>query len=114
MARRGQWGALPGEPPTSRLALSGAHFLEEDAAGGPCAAHDALAVVGDPVVPTHRRLPGRAALRPEQHLRPPGSRVHAADAARVAEGTLAGVCGGRAEVRACAQAHARTSRDVPA
>ena len=99
--------ALPREPPTSRMALSRAHFLEEDATGGSCAAHDAVAVVGDSIVPTHGRLPEWAALWPEQHLGPPCSRVHSADAARVAEHTLAGVWGGRAEVRVCGQAHAQ-------
>lgn len=92
--QRAQGGARLGPPPglpTLRLALARAHFLEEETTGRSRAAHDTLVVVGDAVIPAHGLSPGRAALRPQQHLRAPRAWVHAADAARVAAGALAGV-----------------------
>lgn len=74
-----------------RLALARAHFLEEETTGRSCAAHDALVVVGDTVIPAHGLSPGRTALWPQEQLRAPRAWVHAADAARVAAGALAGV-----------------------
>lgn len=81
------------QPPTSRLALARAHFLEEEAAGSPRAVHDTVVVVGDPIVSAHGRLPRRTTLWPKEHLRAPCAWVHAAEAAWVAEGALAGVWG---------------------
>lgn len=87
----------PWELPTSRQALARAHFLEEEASCSPCSAHDAVVIVGDPIVPTHRCLPGRAALWPQQHLWVPCTWVHTADSAQVVEGALAGVWGQEGE-----------------
>lgn len=88
-----QEGALPQEPPTSRLALARAHFLEEEASSSPCSAHDAVIIVGNPIVPTHRCPTRRAALWSQEHLRLPRARVHTAGMAQVTEGALAGVWG---------------------
>lgn len=79
------------EPPTLRLAPARAHFLEEKAAGSARAAHYAVVVIGDPVIPAHRCVPRRTALRPQEHLGAPRAWVHAADTAQVTAGTLAGV-----------------------
>ena len=92
-----QDGALPQEPPTLRLALARAHFLEEEASDGPGSAHDTVVTVGNPIIPTHGRLPRRAALWPQEHLGAPRAWVHTADAAQVVEGALAGVWGREGE-----------------
>lgn len=75
----------------SRLALARAHFLQEDALSSPCSAHDAVIIVSNPVVPTHRCPTGRAALWSQEHLRPPRAWVHTAGTAQVTEEALAGV-----------------------
>lgn len=86
-----QGGAFPQEPRTCRLTPARAQFLDQKAAGSPCAAHDTVVVVGDPIIPAHGRLPGTAALWPEEHLWAPSARVHAAEAARGIEGASAGI-----------------------
>lgn len=68
------------------------YFLEQEASGSPRAAHDTVVVVSDPIVPTHRRKLGRAALWPQKYLRAPRAWIHTADAAHVTAGTLAWVC----------------------
>lgn len=88
-----QEGALPQEPPTLRLALARAHFLQEEASGSPCSAHDAVIIVSNPVVPTHGCPTGRAALWSQEHLWLPRAWVHTAGTAQVTEGALAGVWG---------------------
>lgn len=86
-----QGRALPQEPPTLRLALARAHFLEEKATGSSRAAHYAVVVIGDPIIPAHGCLPRRTALWPQEHLRAPRAWVDAADTAGVIAGALAGV-----------------------
>lgn len=86
-----QGWALPQEPPTLRLALARAHFLEEKATGSSRAAHYAVVVIGDPVIPAHGCLQRRTALWPQEHLRAPRPWVNAADTAGVIAGALAGV-----------------------
>lgn len=100
-ARRQGTRGVQGRQPTSRLALARAHFLEEQAPGSPGAAHDAVICIGDPVIPAHRHVPGRAALRGQEHLRSPSARVHAADAASVSRGSLAGVWGQMGRSQGC-------------
>lgn len=74
-----------------RLAPARAHFLEEKATGSARAAHYAVIVIGDPVIPTHGCVPRGTALRPQEHLGAPRAWVHAANTAQVTTGTLAGV-----------------------
>jgi hypothetical protein len=77
----------------SRLALARVHFLQEQATGSPCTAHDAVIFIGDPIISTYRCLPGRAVLWPQEHIWAACAGVHPADAAQVREGALAGVTG---------------------
>lgn len=81
----------PPAPPTLRQALARAHFLEEETTDSSRAAHDAVVVIGDPIVPAHGGLPGGTALGPQEQLRAPRAWVNAADAAQVTAGALAGV-----------------------
>lgn len=74
-----------------RLALARAHFLEDKATGGSRAAHYAVVVIGDSIIPAHRCWLRRATLWPEEHLRMPRAWVNAADTAQVMVGALAGV-----------------------
>jgi hypothetical protein len=103
-------GSHSGRAVTSRLALARVHFLQEQATGSPCTAHDAVIFIGDPIISTYRCLPGRAVLWPQEHIWAACAGVHPADAAQVREGALAGVCIGGQESGAVAACTGVTCR----